>query len=329
MIASAKQNHGSVQSALRWLLEKRELGLTIFLLAVVALASAFVPAFGTIRNARDILSNQALLFIGALGATVVIIAGGIDISVGAILGLSAMIAGKADQANSSVLMIAVLPLVLGLAIGIWNGVLTVLGRVHSIVITLGMMFILRGLMLQIMGNRWLFNLSTHVTQFGQSHIAGIPVVVLAAGICFVALHWFLRYSVSGRNLYALGGDTASACLLGVRPLRSVTLAFGVGGLLVGLAGLLHAGMYGQVQTNVGQGYELKVIAAAVIGGTHIMGGRGTAFGTLLGAVFLGVLSNLLVLMQVSAYWDNAVVGAMILLAIAADAWITHARKARP
>ena len=188
------------------MLAQREIGLAAFLVMVIAAASMFVPAFATLRNLRDILANQSILLIGALGMTAVIIAGGIDISVGAILGLAAMAAGKADAAHWSPFAIAAVSISIGLVVGLWNGTLTAFGRVHSIVITLGMLFILRSAMLLSMGNRWLFNLSPRVTMFGQAGVWGMPVLILSAGAAFAIVHVFLRHTVSGRNLYALGGD---------------------------------------------------------------------------------------------------------------------------
>jgi ribose transport system permease protein len=138
----------------------------------------------------------------------------------------------------------------------------------------------------------------------------------------------LKYLPSGRRLYALGGDRDSAEVMGIYPRQVVPLAFGLSGLLMGLAGLLEAGRFGQVQTNVGVGDELKFIAAAVIGGTHIMGGRGSALGTLLGAMLIGIMTHMLGLARVSAYWEGVVVGAMILLALGTDVLLSrHSGKA--
>lgn len=317
----------SKRSATARLLARRELGLAVLLILMVAAAWQFVPNFATWENFRDILKSQSLLLLGALGVGVVIIAGGIDISIGAILGLAALAAAKADVAGLPTAVILLGPLVGGLVLGALNGLLTVLGRVHSIVITLGMMFVLQGVMLEIMQNKWIFNLSPTLTELGRGSVGPIPNLIIVAAVAVVLTAFCLRSTVSGRRFYALGGDAASAQLLGVNPRRVLPLAFAFSGLLVGVAGLLHAGYYGQVQTTDGRGYELKAIAAAVIGGTHIMGGRGSALGILLGALLLGVISNLLVFLHISSYWDNAVTGAIILLAVCTDALAARARKA--
>ncbi len=139
------------------------------------------------------------------------------------------------------------------------------------------------------------------------------------------VHVFLAHLPSGRRLYALGGDRTSAGYLGVSPRHVLPLAFAVCGALCGLGGLMWASRFGQVQSNVGQGFELAAIAAAVLGGTHIMGGRGSAVGTFLGAMFLGMITNVLVLTGVSAFWERAIVGGMILLALAVDRLASGAR----
>ena len=323
---AAAQDATPARSFLRSLAAKRETGLLLLLATMWLAATLFVPNFGTALNMRDVLLDQSILLIGALGVGAVIIAGGIDISIGAILGLAAMSAGKLDEGGHSSLLICLVPILVGLCLGALNGFITVYGRIHSIVVTLGMLFIFRGVMIQMMGGKWLFNLSAHVTQFGQTSIGPVPVLLVCAAVVAILMHVVLQHLVSGRFFYALGGDRPSAELTGVSGRKYIPLAFAVSGTLMGIAGLLHAGRYGNVQTNVGQGFELRAIAAAVIGGTHIMGGRGSVLGILLGTLFLGFLSNVLVLLHVSSFWDNVVVGAMILLAVCIDGFTTARRQ---
>jgi ABC-type sugar transport system ATPase subunit/ribose/xylose/arabinose/galactoside ABC-type transport system permease subunit len=311
---------------LRMLAARRETALLILLIVLWAAAILKVPNFGTATNLRDVLVDQAILLIGALGIGAVIITGGIDISIGAILGLAAMAAGKLDQYNSSSVLVALAPLALGLALGAFNGLVTVYGRIHSIVVTLGALFIFRGVMIQSMGGKWMFNLSEKVTQFGQTNLGLVPLLLAIAGGVAVCMYLFLAHSKTGRAFYAIGGDRPSAELTGISGRKYIPLAFALSGLLVGLAGLLHAGRYGNVQTNVGQGFELRAIAAAVIGGTHIMGGRGSVLGILIGTLFLGFLSNVLVLLHVPTQWDNVVVGMMILLAVCVDGLASSKRE---
>ena len=314
--------------ALSWMISQREASIGLFIVLLSLVFGLTTPAFATWQNLNDILVNNSILLIGALGMTFVIISGGIDISVGAILGLSAVSAGLAGKAGLSPVSTGGLALLVGLLLGSFNGLLSVFGRVHPIIITLGTMSIFRGMIIQATGGRWILNLSENVTVFGQSQPMGIPVLLLVAVVVTVVSHWFLKYLIPGRKLYAFGGNRESAQVLGIYPRHVVPVAFALSGLLLGLAGLLHAGRYGQVQTNVGTGYELKVIAAAVIGGTHIMGGRGSALGTFFGALLIGIITNVLVLTHISTFWEGVVVGALIVLAVAADVLVTKTVRSK-
>ena len=306
-----------------WLIAQREASIAFFLAAVMIVFGLVVPSFLTWKNLTDVLVNNSILLIGSLGMTFVILSGGIDISVGAILGLSAVAAGKADLAGMSAPIVAVSALLVGWILGVVNGSLSVWARVHPIVITLGSLSIFRGAIILITGGYWLNNLSGRVTAFGQSKPGGVPLLLIIGILAALGSHWFLRYQPSGRRLYALGGDRTSAEVLGIYPRQVMPLAFGLSGLFMGLAGLLEAGRFGQVQTNVGMGDELKFIAAAVIGGTHIMGGQGSALGTFLGAMLIGIITQVMGLARLSAFWEGVVVGAMILLALGADALVTR------
>lgn len=313
-------------AALRRILAMREAGLAILIAVAMIVMGMLNPAFRSPANLRDIMLNNTILLIGALGASVVIISGGIDISVGAMLALAAAAAGNADEAHWPPIAIALAAISTGLVLGAINGGLTLFGRVHPIIITLGTFSIFRGALIQIMGGRWIFNLSPRVTNFAQTSIAGIPILLVFGAGAFAAVHWFLRYTVRGRRLYAYGADAADSSYLGIYARHVVPLAFAISGLLIGLAGLLHAARFGQVQTNAGMGFELKAIAAAVIGGTHIAGGRGSAFGTLLGALFMGLVSNVIVLTHITPYLENIVIGALILATAGADMVISRMRK---
>lgn len=320
-----QSRHSTLARLSQRLFEQRELSIALFIVLVAVVFGLTTPGFATWRNLSDVLINNAIVLIGALGITFVIISGGIDISVGAIMGLAAVAAGMANQSEYASSTIALLALCVGAVLGMLNGSLSVLGGIHPIIITLGMLSILRGVLIHVTGGRWILNLTSSATVFGQTQFLGVSVLLYFALLAIVASHGVLRYTKSGRRLYALGGDRNSAEMLGIYPRHIVPLAFGICGLFMGLAGLLHAGRYGQVQTNVGMGFELKVIAAAVIGGTHIMGGRGSALGTLLGTILIGLITNVLVLTHVSTFWEGVVVGAMILLAVGADAFVSRQR----
>lgn len=314
--------------ATRHLFALREAGLAVAILLAVILFSFTTPTFMTWGNMRDLMLNNAILLIGALGVSLVIIAGGIDISIGGILALSAVAAGKADLAGWPTPAIVAVGVLTGVVLGAMNGLLTWSARVDAIIITLGTFFIFRGALPLAMDERWLLNLSDRITGLGQGNVHGVPLLLLIAVGTLVITHMFLRYTVAGRRLYAYGADSADAAYVGIYPRHVIPLAFTLCGLLVGIAGLLQAGRFGQVQTNAGGGFELRAIAAAVIGGTHSSGGRGSAFGVLLGTLFMGIVSNILVLMNVSAYWERAIIGVLILAVAGTDMLITARQERR-
>jgi ABC-type sugar transport system ATPase subunit/ribose/xylose/arabinose/galactoside ABC-type transport system permease subunit len=313
---------------LRGWARQREASLATLIVGLALVFAVTVPGFAAWPNLRDVMLSHAILLVSALGMTAVIIAGGIDISVGAILGLAATTAGLADAAGWPAGAIAGAAIGVGAALGAVNGALSVFGRVHSIVVTLGTLSIFRGAIILLIGGRMLINLSPEVTWLRDSRIGGLPALLGVSLFSVALVHVFLAHLPAGRRLFALGGDRASAGYLGVAPRRTLPLAFAVSGALSGLAGLMWASRFGQVQSNVGQGFELAAIAAAVLGGTHIMGGRGSALGTFLGAMFLGMITNVLVLAGVSVFWERALVGAMILLALAVDRLASGARGSR-
>lgn len=306
----------------QWFNTYRETGLTLFVLFMIGMASFLSPAFATTDNMRDLLVNNAILFIGAIGIGMVIISGAIDISIGAVLGLSAVTAGLLDQAGASPILIAGGAVLTGCILGVVNGTITVLGGVHSIVVTLGTMSIFRAGILQLTGGKWLLHLSPQVTGFSNS-VMGIPLLILVGIGVAILSHIFLQHTKKGRDFYALGGNTEHAAYLGIVPRQILPIAFGICGLLMGIAGLLQAARYGQVQTNVGIGFELRAIAAAVIGGTHIMGGRGSVLGIFLGALVMGLLANLLVLLHISTFWEGVVIGLVILMVVVLDTVVTR------
>ena len=305
---------------------RRELSLMLLIALLSGICAWLAPAFATWQNLEDILVNNGVLLIGALGISLVIIAGGIDISIGAVLGLAAVVAGLGDRAGWPVPMLAGGALVTGAVLGLINGALSVHGRVHAIVITLGTLTLFRGAIIQLTGGKWILNLSEELTGVGSGKLLGIPTLIWGGLIAGLAVHGFLRYSRPGRRLYALGSDPAGAGFVGIYDRRVMPWAFGLCGLLLGLAGLLQAARYGQVQTNVGMGFELKAIAAAVIGGVHITGGRGRTLGTLLGTLLIGLIANVLVLLHVSPFWEGIFVGGVILLTVGLDALLERGEE---
>jgi len=304
----------------------RAFGLTLALLAIVAVMSALRPEnFATLDNALHVARSISILTIMALGATLVIASGGIDISVGSLLGLLAALAGKAALAGAPVGGVVVMALLLGAACGAINAAASLAARVHPIVITLAGISIYRGIMLAITGGEDVprgigseASLPETFRAVAEGWWLGVPKLVWYAAAVTVAAGVLLRWTRTGRALLAAGGSPQAAALIGLPQRRLTLLAFAIGGALVGLAALLYAGYQGRVQSNDGEGMELQAIAAAVIGGCAITGGTASASGTALGALLIGLIYNALVLLGISSYWHQLFIGGLILAAVVLD-----------
>jgi rhamnose transport system ATP-binding protein len=303
----------------RRLMEFREAGLLGFILVLAGVMALAKPVeFATTSNFLDILANAAIPGMVAMGATLIICAGAIDISVGSMMGLVGAIAALAATRHGLPPVVCLgLATALGVAFSLANAGVSLIARIHPIIVTLAGISIYRGLMRAVT--------DVEITQLPHGYraladgvILGIPKICYYVVIATVITHLFLRYRLTGRQVLALGNSNTAARLIGLSKTRLTLLVFGISGFLVGLAAVLHAGYYGKVQANTGEGMELRAIAAAVIGGTNILGGRGSALGTLLGAFLVALLSNMLVLSKVSSYWQDAFVGLLILVTVVLD-----------
>jgi ribose/xylose/arabinose/galactoside ABC-type transport system permease subunit len=216
------------------------------------------------------------------------------------------------------LPVAMLAIVLtGTLLGFVNGALVVWGGIPSIIVTLGMLSILRGGVVLLTGGSWIQNLPDGF-YIGQQDVLGIPVPIFVAVVVLVLGALWMRYSELGRQFYAIGANRDSARLTGINVKRLQLLSFGINGTLVGLAALVFATRFSAIQTNAGVGFELQVITAAVVGGVSILGGTGTVLGAALGGLLLNVISKGMIFLRVSAYWLLAVQGTLILLAVVID-----------
>lgn len=234
------------------------------------------------------------------------------------MGLCAVAAGAVATSTGGL----ILPLLTGVAVGALagavNGFLVTVGRIPSIIVTLGMLYALRGVILLVTGGTWITGIppETRVLGTGSVFSIGVPVIVLL--VLFVVMEVVSRHSTWGRNVFAVGGNRRAARLAGLPIDRTRFLAFVLVGVFVGIASMIYLGRAGSVQTNTGTGLELQVVAAVVIGGTSIAGGRGSTLAALTGAVIIGVILNGLILLGVPGIWQQAVLGALILLAVATD-----------
>lgn len=309
---------GGAGAALRGFLARPEAPALLFLAALVVVFSLANDRFLQVGNLESIVSSVAVLGVIALAVNQVILCGEIDISTGSMLGLCAVAAGAVATTAGGLL----LPLLAGVAVGALagaiNGLLVTLGRIPSIIVTLGMLYALRGVILLVTGGTWITALPPEARVLGTGAIFGVgyPVVLLVA--VFVVMEVVSRNSTWGRDVFAVGGNRRAARFAGLPINRVRFLAFVLVGVFVGIASVIYMGRTGSVQTNAGVGLELQVVAAVVIGGTSISGGRGSPLAALTGAVLIGVILNGLILFGVPSIWQDAVLGGLILLAVTTD-----------
>lgn len=307
----------------------REIGIIVFLIAIVGITLAFQPNFLRPINIRSILLWIPLLVIIASGEMMVIITRGIDVSVGSILAFSGIVVGMIfrDYPEFNIFLGVVLGILLGALLGAINGLLIAWARIPPIITTLGTLSVYRGLVFIVSGGRQID--PNHVptalirwSQRGPFGLQWVPWVVIIAAVVALLAALFLRYSRRGRDIYAIGGNPDAARLRGIPVKSTVFLVYVITGAACGLAGILYASRFGFVNPGeTGVGFELTVIAAVVIGGTNVFGGSGTVLGTMLGSLLLGTINVALSVLGVASTWQLAVYGFVILLAVTVDAII--------
>jgi rhamnose transport system permease protein len=303
----------------------RELGLLVALAILVTVTAIAEPRFIEADSLRDLIRNATIIGLLAIGQTIVLVTRNLDLSVGAILGLAAFMAGTLFENNPglSIPIVFALGILLGCAAGLINGVLVTFGRIPALVATLGTLYIFRGIAFVWTGGTQV-NAETLPDGFlsiGTSTVLGVPTIAIFTLVALVVVAFFLRNYRAGRELYAIGSNPDAARLAGIRTSRRVLTAFVASGALAGLAGVLFTARFGTVDATAGTGYELQVIAAAVIGGVAIFGGSGSVWGAALGALVLTTITSALIILRVPAFWQMAVVGALLLSAIALDRFI--------
>ncbi|MBW7889450.1 MAG: ribose ABC transporter permease [Chitinophagaceae bacterium] len=294
-------------------------GILIAFLVICILLSIATPFFFTSQNILIVLRQVSINGILAIGVTFVIITGGIDLSLGSVLALTGVVAAGFAHPDTYPLIVPIgLALMTGLIIGAANGFIITLGKVAPFIVTLGMMTIARGLALVWSGGRPVTNLSPAFNYIGGGDFLFIPVPILLFLLVIILSGVTLKYTRIGRYIYAVGGNEEAARASGIRVNRVKLFAYILCGLLAGLAGVVLAARINTGQPNAGIAYELDAIAAVVIGGTSLMGGRGSIMGTVIGVLIIGVINNGLDLLNVSSYYQQIVKGVIIIGAVLLD-----------
>src|SRR5438552_1298668 len=300
----------------------RERGRELTIVAALAMLSGYLSL--TQANFRDaftistILTNAAYVAVVGIGMTIVIVAGQIDISVGSMLAVCALITGTLARAGVPMPLVVLASLLLGLGMGALNGALVAYLRVPSIIVTLATLTVLRGAIVWWTKGYWVMPLPPGWKVLGTTHLLGLPLPVWIGWAAVLAASILLAHTVFGREIYAAGSHPQAAQLNGIDTARVTFWVFALNGLLVGLATMLHVTRFSMVQTQEGLGLEFLVITAVVVGGTNIFGGSGTVMGTYLGVLLLTVTSSALTFLGISATWDQAIRGAFILVPVTAD-----------
>jgi ribose transport system permease protein len=306
-------------SRLRRVLRGNEMTLIAVLVAAWIVLSALYPEFRTLANLQNVLAGVAMVAIVGVGMTMIILTGGIDVSVGSALAVCAVIVAKQVQGGASVPVLILVALLCGLALGAFNGLAIAYGRVAPIITTFATLNLFRFVALEIFDDKQLNGVPSTLKWFsGLGRTLGIPNGWWLAMIFTLVAWWYLRHYASGRHLYAIGSNRDTAHFAGIRVARREFTAYLLTGLLVGVASLVAVGNGGVIQPNVGTGFELQVIAAVVIGGTSILGGRGSVVATLLGAALVGTVRSALVVSGSEALLADFFLGLFILAAVGID-----------
>ena len=305
------------------LLNHREFVLALILIGGIAAISAYQPAFLTWGNVGDMLTETSVLFMMALAQMVVILTRGIDLSVAANLALSGMMAALVSQyyPETPLILMILTGIVCGLVLGMINGALIAFLGIPAIVMTLGTLAVFRGMIIIIAGGDQVnaSEMSAAFQAFPKQVFLGLTSPVWIAMAVSILFWIFLNFTRAGRGLYAVGGNPVAARYCGIDQRKQELLAYSISGAVSGLCGYLWVARYGVAYSEIASGYELTVIAACVIGGVSIGGGIGTVAGTLLGALFLGIVMTALPVMQISPFWQMAISGAVILTAVIINA----------
>ncbi|MGA2131230.1 MAG: ABC transporter permease [Bryobacteraceae bacterium] len=287
----------------------------IVLFIALAIAS---PHFLTQTNLSSVVRQTAVINIMSLGMTIIIIAGGIDLSVGAILAMSGVLGTMAMEAGMPVPLGVLIGLLTGLCWGSLNGFLTTRLRIAPFIVTLGTLGIIRGLTLIITNGLPVHRVPRSFAFLGAGNLLGVPFVLWVVVICALATHVILEHTRLGRYAFAIGSNADAAVYAGVPVGFHTTAVYALGGLLTGLAGMIEASRLMTGQPTAGNGYELQAIAAVVIGGGSLHGGEGSVIGTLIGAMIMGLLANGSDLLGISPYLQQAIIGGVIILAVSLD-----------
>ena len=296
----------------------RQLGTLSGLLGLIVVLWILTPHFLTVSNLLNVAQQATIIAIIAVGMTFVIITGGIDLSVGSVLAFAGVVMASALHSGVPFPLALLIGLGVGLLSGVVNGLLITIGRLPPFIATLGMMSVARGAALMFTEGRPISGFSEGFRSIATGEILLIPAPVVIMIVVYLIAHFVLKRTKLGRYTYAIGGNEEAALLSGINVRLNKTMVYGIAGVLSGLAAILLTARLNSAQPIAGMSYELDAIAATVIGGTSLLGGEGTVLGTLIGALIMAVLRNGLNLLSVSSFFQQVVIGSVIIFAVLID-----------
>jgi rhamnose transport system permease protein len=318
VVARRAHSHVLAETIFRF----RELGIVLALVIVVGATTIDNHRFLSATSIQNLLSGAAIIALLAIGETMVIVTRNVDLSIGSVLGISAYAVGVVYRDHPHVPMgfVFLVALGIGLACGIVNGAIVTVARVPSLVVTLGTLYMIRGIDGAWAGGNQVnaSMLPESFNKIGYGTVAGIPYLGIIAIVAVAIATYVMRTFRTARDFYAIGSDPAAARLAGIPVGARVFLAFVLSGAIAGVAGAIWLSYFGSVDAIAGVGYEFQVIAAVVVGGVAIFGGSGTVLGAALGALLLNTINSALVVVNVSPFWSQAVAGGLLVVAIAFD-----------
>ncbi|CAH0343442.1 ABC transporter permease [Rhizobium sp. CECT 9324] len=309
-------------------IKARETGLIVIILTLFTVMSLISPYFLTVDNLRAMSMAFAVESIVVVGMTILLISGGIDLSVGSVTALAMVVAGWLFLNGIDPWAAAAVAIAVTTCIGMFMGFLTTVVGLHHFIVSLGVMVIARGVCLLATGGRplGLFTLPPEFKFIGQGAIYGIPLVLIIFVVVVVTFDFLLRRTTAFRKVFYTGSNPKAAAYSGIRVGRVIFATTTLCSALCGVAGVIYMARFGSAQPSFGVGMELNVIAAAVIGGASLSGGAGTIFGAILGAVLLSVVSSSLALLNVSVYWQDIIKGSILLTAVLFDHYLVKRRR---
>jgi len=301
----------------------REAGIATVLILFSLVVGLMEPRFWTGETVGIVLLAVPLILVAAMGQMMVIVARHVDLSIGSMLGFAALVAGMIfrDHPQWPLFIGFVAAILTGAGLGLVNGLLVTCFKLPSIIVTLGTLSLYRGVLFTLSGSRQIDpnDIPESLIRMAQTSPIGIPWIVIISAMIALATHFFLMHTQAGRKIYAIGSNPTAAPLRGIRIVPITVFVFTISGALAGLAGILYAARFGYVNPGItGVGFEFTVIAAVVVGGISINGGVGSVLGAVLGVLLLGTVTVALPILGISGLWQNAIYGAIIVIALVID-----------